>query len=139
MKMPKKQPLILVVEDNVVNRLVITSFLDIFSCDIVYAEDGQKAVEQFASKDIDLILMDINMPVKDGITAAEEIRNIERQNKKPHTPIVAVTAHDDNDHRRRCNSAGMDGFIAKPLKGDNLTSMVSLWLYGSLDAPQASA
>jgi len=129
-----KQPVVLVAEDNVVNRLVITSFLDKIECVVLFAENGQKAIDQFEAADVDLILMDINMPIKDGISATKTIRNLERKSKAPHTPIVAVTAHDDEDHRRRCNSAGMDGFIAKPLNGNNLLTIVSLWLFGSVNA-----
>jgi len=127
------QPAILVVEDNVVNRLVITSFLDEIDCKISYAENGQIAIDKFEQQRADLILMDINMPVMDGITATENIRNIERKEKIPHTPIVAVTAHDDEDHRLRCNMAGMDGFVAKPITGENIKSIVSLWLYGTMN------
>lgn len=125
-------PVVLVAEDNKVNRLVITSFLDDLDCKIVYAEDGQVAVDTFQDRSVDLILMDISMPNKDGIAATEEIRSLERRNKIPHTPIVAVTALDDAEHRRRCNMAGMDGFISKPLKSDNLKQITSLWLYGSI-------
>ncbi|MEL7486182.1 MAG: response regulator [Pseudomonadota bacterium] len=128
----------MVAEDNVVNRLVITSFLDHVDCKVVFAENGQQAVNQFEKRQIDLILMDIHMPVKDGIEATEEIRALERQRKLLHTPIIAVTAHDDEDHRRRCNAVGMDGFIAKPLKSANFISMVSLWLFGSLELSQQS-
>jgi|GEM_PF-6581290 len=126
-----KIPAILVAEDNIVNRLVITSFLDDIECSVIYAENGQVAVDHFEKGQFDLILMDINMPIKDGIAATEEIRNFERQQKLAHTPIVAVTAHDDADHRHRCNSVGMDGFIAKPLCGKSFISIVSLWLFGS--------
>lgn len=124
------KPTILVAEDNIVNRLVIEHFLSAIACKVIYADNGQKAVDAFQSGNVDLILMDVHMPTKDGIEATVEIREIERQEKIPHTPIIAVTAYDDLKHRRRCNSSGMDGFIAKPLKVDNFISIVSLWLFG---------
>ncbi len=120
---------ILIVEDNIVNRLVLTGFLDSMKCKIVYAENGAVALEQYISTPVDLILMDINMPVMDGIEATKRIRKIEIEKNAQRTPIVAVTARVDDDTKQDCNAAGMDGFVSKPIKPDFLIGVVSKWMH----------
>lgn len=125
---PDKRHIILVVEDNIVNRLVLTGFLDQVQCEIVYAENGAVAVELFKAAQIDLILMDINMPIMDGIEATRKIRALEGAATAPRTPIVAVTAHDDAETKQDCDAAGIDAFIPKPVRPDLLISVLSKWV-----------
>jgi CheY-like chemotaxis protein len=125
---PDKERVILIAEDNIVNRLVLTGFLDQVPCEIVYAENGAVAVERYKAAKIDLILMDINMPIMDGIEATKEIRALENAARAPHTPIVAVTAHDDAETKQDCDAAGMDAFIPKPVRPDLLIGALSKWV-----------
>lgn len=119
---------ILVVEDNLVNRMVIQGLLEKYVGKIAFAENGVAAIEQFKSENYRLILMDINMPIMDGITATREIRKLEREAGMGRTPIVAVTAHDDDEHRNSCTDAEMDGFVPKPVKAKEFFNSVSCWL-----------
>lgn len=126
--MPERKASILIAEDNIVNRMVIKGLLDPVDAEISFAENGEAAVRQFQRGAYDLILMDINMPVMDGVTATIEIRKLEKEAGKTRTPIVAVTAHDDEDHRTSCANAEMDGFVPKPVKPTEFLASVSPWL-----------
>ncbi len=125
---PGKERVILIAEDNIVNRLVLTGLLDQMKCEFVYAENGAVAVERFKTAQIDLILMDINMPIMDGIEATKKIRALENAAMAPRTPIIAVTAHDDAETKQDCNAAGMDAFVPKPVRPDLLICALSKWV-----------
>ena len=126
----ERKPTILIVDDNNVNQLVIKSLLEAKAEKIVIAENGEVAVEIFKTEHFNYVLMDINMPVMDGVTAAREIRNFERANGSAETPIIAVTAHDDDDHRNSCAEAGMNGFVSKPVKAQLLYEQIQKCLVG---------
>jgi len=117
-KMTKSK--VLVVEDNAVNRKVLAMMLD--KCGFPYemVENGKEAVEQFTSQRYFAILMDIQMPVMDGYTATKEIRRLESQQKRPKTPIIALTANAMESDQQKCVDAGMDDFISKPIQLDTL-------------------
>lgn len=85
--------------------------------------NGQEAVDAFSIKDFDLILMDCQMPVMDGYAATREIRSLEKE-RGGHVPIVAVTAHTLEGNRERCIEAGMDDYITKPVKLDELQTTI---------------
>jgi signal transduction histidine kinase/DNA-binding response OmpR family regulator len=104
---------ILLVEDNPVNLHVATKFLDHLGQDVSIAEDGAVAVEKAAAEAFDLILMDMQMPVMDGIEAAQLIRQSEGLSRA--TPIIAMTANASEDDKRRCLEAGMTDFQSKPI------------------------
>lgn len=116
----ESKPTILIVDDNNINQLVIKSLLEAKAAKIVIADNGALAVEVFKTGKFNCVLMDINMPVMDGVTAAREIRNYERTLGSRETPIIAVTAHDDEEHRASCSDAGMNGFVSKPVKAQLL-------------------
>jgi two-component system sensor histidine kinase/response regulator len=105
---------VLVVEDNVVNQQVTRRFLERLGCEVEVAENGHRAVERTTQGAYDLILMDVQMPVMDGLTATREIRRHEDSGRR--TPIVALTASAMTDELERCISAGMDGLLTKPLE-----------------------
>jgi two-component system sensor histidine kinase/response regulator len=105
---------VLVVEDNAVNQQVTRRFLERLGCEVEVAENGHRAVELFSHGDYDLILMDVQMPVMDGLTATREIRRHETAGGR--TPIVALTASAMTDELERCIAAGMDGLLTKPLE-----------------------
>lgn len=122
----EKRPLkILLVEDNLLNQkfAVATLVREGHSVDI--AENGRIAIERFRNSQYDLILMDIQMPVMDGIQATLKIREIEQELKSPHHKIIAVTAYALEKDRTRCLAAGMDDFIAKPFKPQELVKLIN--------------
>ena len=105
---------ILVAEDNKANRFLISRFLADAGCEVRFAEDGRMAVEAFADERPDVVLMDVSMPVMDGLAATREIRRLERDG--PPCPILGVTANAFEEDRRRCIDAGMTGFVPKPVR-----------------------
>lgn len=113
---------ILLVEDNKLNQRLMESSLKRFGFKIEVANNGLEAVEKYkADHDkFDLIIMDIMMPVMDGLEATRQIRIFEQQ-KKFRIPIIALTANTFNADRERCLSYGMDEYIAKPLNMEKLT------------------
>jgi PAS domain S-box-containing protein len=115
---------ILVVEDNRVNQKVAQGILNRlgFQCDIV--ENGQSALDILKDKVYDLIFMDIQMPVMDGITASKAIRNQSTPVRRHDVPIVAMTAHAMRDSRQKCLDAGMDDFISKPIDPTEVLSVI---------------
>jgi len=90
-------------------------------------ENGKLAVEARMNADYDLILMDIQMPVMDGITAAGKIREWEKKCSATRTPIIALTAHATHAHRQQCISYGMDDFLTKPISKKQLLAVVDKW------------
>jgi two-component system, sensor histidine kinase and response regulator len=104
---------VLLVEDNIVNQQVAQRCLERLGCYVQTVNDGLAGVNAYKEERFDLILMDMQMPVLDGITAARQIRSLERGGR--HTPIVALTANVLAGQLERCLEAGMDDFLAKPL------------------------
>jgi two-component system sensor histidine kinase/response regulator len=106
---------VLIAEDNLINQRVVTRFLERDGHTTMLASNGQEAVDLFQRHSFDVILMDVQMPEMDGLTATREIRKLERSHGI-HTPIIALTAHSVEGDRERCLEAGMDGFVSKPIK-----------------------
>ena len=105
---------VLVAEDNIVNQQVTRRFLERLGCWVELADNGLRAAEFCAGTNFDLVLMDVQMPVMDGLTATREIRHAETGRRR--TPIVALTASAMTDELDRCLGAGMDGLLTKPLQ-----------------------
>ncbi len=103
--------LALLVEDSVVSRKLFEYMLKHKGFDVVIATNGQEAVDEFKRHSFDMVLMDIQMPVMDGLKATGLMRQHESESGK-HTPIVAITAGMD---RGSCMEAGMDGYLEKPV------------------------
>jgi len=110
---------ILVAEDSPVNQTVIRVTLSKQGYHVTLANDGAEAVSAFSTAPFDLILMDMQMPQLDGLAATARIRELEAT-RGGHIPIIALTANAFEDDRRRCMQAGMDDFISKPFKIDEL-------------------
>ncbi|HEY0857337.1 MAG TPA: ATP-binding protein [Albitalea sp.] len=119
---------VLVVEDNAVNRLIATQMLRSLGYEAVEAEHGQHALEQLERHDIELILMDCQMPVMDGFTATQVIRAREVQLGLRRLPIVAVTANAFDEDVTQVRAAGMDAHLAKPFTRAQLRDVLSTWL-----------
>ncbi|KPA20489.1 Autoinducer 2 sensor kinase/phosphatase LuxQ [Shimia sp. SK013] len=111
---------ILVVEDNLTNQKVVSLLLRKTRCDIQFAENGQVAIDAVATYKPDVVLMDMMMPVLDGIEATKEIRRLEEEGGLPRTPIVMLTANAMREHVDQALSAGCDGHVAKPVRGNTL-------------------
>lgn len=114
---------ILLAEDNIINRQVITRMLEKRGWQVTAVENGQAAVDKSATDTFDVILMDIQMPVLDGFGATVTIRARERE-VGGHVPIVALTAYAMPGDRERCLAAGMDAYLPKPMKALDLYSLI---------------
>jgi signal transduction histidine kinase len=122
---------ILVVEDNIVNQQVAVAMLTHLGCSVDVAADGQQAIEAQQRTTYDLIFMDCQMPLMDGFSATSAIRENEArqtENGNARVPIVAMTANALPDDRERCLAAGMDDYIAKPFRRQQLQDMLGRWL-----------
>lgn len=109
---------ILLAEDNAVNAKIASKILSKLGINTRVVENGELALEHVANATFDLVLMDVNMPVMDGISAAEKIRQLEPP--KNQVPILALTANAMMEDKERCINAGMNGFISKPIKLERL-------------------
>jgi len=107
---------VLAAEDNPTNQLVLRSLLEAFDVDVVVVENGRLAVEAWEAGEFDLILMDIQMPELDGVTATRRIRALEEERGRTRIPIVALTANIMTHQVEEYQSAGMDGLVAKPIQ-----------------------
>lgn len=112
---------VLIVEDNLVNQLVAKEQLKSMKADVVIAENGQIALDILEKSTFDIILMDIQMPVMDGLTAVKHIR---AQEKYADLPIIAMTAHARKEDRESSIEAGMNLHMAKPVKYETLLSSI---------------
>lgn len=120
---------ILVVEDNRINRMVVSGMLGKLGVSVDMAEDGQQAVDAIkGGQRPQLVLMDVQMPVMDGYTATVQIRQWAHASEQPHLPIVALTAGAFEEDLQRCRSAGMDDFLAKPVSFEALEQVLARWL-----------
>ena len=129
-----------VAEDNPVNQRIAQQLLRKRKLPVTLADDGRQAVDAFQAGRFDLVLMDVQMPEMDGFEAVAAIRALEHAQGRPHTPIVAVTAHAMVGDRERCLDAGMDAYLSKPLRRQLLFELVDE-LLGAVDgaAPVAAA
>ncbi|WP_172807306.1 response regulator [Endozoicomonas ascidiicola] len=116
---------ILVVEDNAINRLVTEGMLEQLGHEVTLAHNGEDCISACISDTFDLILMDCNMPVMDGYTATQQLR--ERSETRD-IPIVALTANALNEHQEQCKQAGMDDYLSKPFNKKALSKVISEWL-----------
>jgi len=123
---------ILMAEDNAVNQMVARNFLTQRGHTLVVANDGMEVVAAAEAGIYDIILMDIQMPVMDGMEAAERIRAFEREHGRARTPIVALTARAMREDRERYREAGMEGFVSKPFSRAELLSVVEKLAYPAM-------
>ncbi|MDD2056033.1 response regulator [Pseudomonas sp. GD03860] len=116
---------ILLVEDNPVNQLVAKGMLAKLGCEVNIAAHGAEALEQLHATPFDLVLMDCNMPVMDGYEASRRIR---QSGHWPDLPIVALTANALPEERERCRAAGMNDYLAKPFRREELLALIDHWV-----------
>ncbi len=114
---------VLIVEDNDINRLVARKFLEEWKVEVVEAEDGKIGVEKVKENDLDLVLMDLQMPVMNGYDATREIKSMENGKYKD-LPIMALTASILSGIQDEIDQAGLDGFLIKPFKAPDLYKLI---------------
>ena len=119
---------VLVVEDNPVNQAVVKKMLEKSGLSPVTANDGVEALEAIRRETFDIVLMDCQMPRMDGYQATEMIRRHELQQGLSHIPVIAMTANAMVGDRERCLDAGMNDYLAKPVKPAVLETMLRQWL-----------
>jgi CheY-like chemotaxis protein len=107
---------VLAAEDNPTNQLVLNTLLALAGLEAVIVENGAQVLEAWSTQAWDVILMDIQMPVMDGPTAAREIRRREAEQQRPRTPIIALTANTMSYQIAEYLADGMDGHLAKPIE-----------------------
>ena len=113
---------VLLVEDNFVNQKVAVKFLERLGCTVEVAGHGAEGVAACQQRHFDIVLMDLQMPVMDGMTATRRIREWETTG---HIPIIALTANAMTGDRELCEAAGMDGYLTKPIEVERLRSILA--------------
>ena len=119
-----RQLRILVAEDNLVNQKLVMRMLEKMGHLSTLAQNGREVLRMLANERFDLVLMDVQMPEMDGLTATRKIREMETQTKS-HIPIVAMTAHAIKGDRERCLEAGMDSYISKPMTSQAIVAAMA--------------
>lgn len=114
---------ILVVEDVGTNKIFFDAALRRTKAKILWAKDGQEAIDMFRDNKIDLVLMDLQLPVMDGYTATREIKKI-----NPDIPVIAQTAHVMSGEREKCMEVGCNDYLAKPIRLQILIETLSKYL-----------
>ncbi|GEM_PF-3082160 len=127
---------VLIAEDNTMNRVLVEKLFRAEGWRTISVADGLAAVQAVAERDVDLVVLDCQMPVMDGIEAARAIR---RQERGERLPIMALTAHALSDYKARCIEAGMDAFISKPVRRRLLFEEVDRLMKAAQSSPAALA
>src|SRR5262249_51447842 len=134
---PDRPIRILVADDHATNQLVVRMMLEQFGMEPVMVWDGAQAVEA-ARERFDAILMDMQMPVMDGLEATRLIRREERETGRPRTPILMLSANAQREHREQSMAAGADGHVAKPVTVAGLLGALNGVLEPSADEVASS-
>jgi len=134
-----REPRVLLAEDNVVNQQVAVRMLKKLGCNIDVAVNGAEAVDMWRHFDYDAIFMDCQMPELDGLEAARELRRQEASLGRTRTPIIAMTANAMHQDRSDCLAAGMDDYLAKPVRRDDLAAILTAWISAPPGAVQKVA
>jgi two-component system sensor kinase len=115
---------ILVADDSMVNREVAQGMLELLGHMVVTAENGREALELLSEQRFDCVFMDIEMPEVDGLVATRRYRELEAEQLWPTIPVIALSAHADLDIKAECDSAGMSGYLSKPIQLAELTQVL---------------
>ncbi len=136
---PALDKTVLVVEDNLVNQLVITTMLENLGYTVEMGENGQEGFDVFAANRPDLVLMDLSMPVVNGLECTNMIRQLEQKEGGCRCPIIALTANAMVGDREQCIEAGMDDFLTKPVILEQVKVMLDRWFDGHSSQDTKSA
>lgn len=123
-----QQSRILLVEDSEMNKRLASVYLKKMGYDVETASDGKESLDRLAKKNFDLVLMDVQMPIMNGIQATKVIRSGEDPNIDHKVPIIAITANAMSQDRKLCMNAGMNDYLSKPFKPEDLQSMLEKYL-----------
>jgi signal transduction histidine kinase/ActR/RegA family two-component response regulator len=123
------QESVLLVEDNQVNQQIATHLLGEANLKVTLAENGKEAVEKIQRESFEVVLMDLQMPVMDGLEATREIRKLDSEVKD--IPIIAMTAHASTEHIEECMEVGMNAHTTKPINVDVLLNTIAKWIHPS--------
>jgi CheY-like chemotaxis protein len=123
-----RAPRVLVVDDNPINQLVAREMLLSLGVEVETAEHGADALARLERSSYALVFMDVMMPVLDGLAATRVWREREAQHGRARLPIVALTANAMASDRERCLEAGMDDYLAKPVRREQLAKILARWL-----------
>ncbi len=123
---PQYQAHVLLVDDNPVNQMVSSKMCKKYGITFRQAMNGQQALDEFASSKFDLIFMDLQMPVMNGLEATRHIR--EHEPEQSHQTIIALTANSSDEDRHQCEQVGIDDFLSKPLKTHDMETILERWL-----------
>jgi CheY-like chemotaxis protein len=127
---------VLLAEDNAVNQKLAGRLLEKRGHRVIVAVNGREALKLFEEETFDMILMDVQMPEMDGLEAVAAIRRLEEsQGHRHRTPVIALTAHAMKGDRDRCMAAGMDGYLAKPLRPSELDDILTKYSPGRKEIP----
>ena len=129
---------VLLVEDNEINQEVASSLMERMGMSVTLAENGLNAVNACKTRTFDIIFMDIQMPVMDGLEAARRLRAQEAEDGAGPTPIIAMTAHAMREDREKSRDAGMDDHITKPIDPDMLARILIKWVKPRAQAAHAA-
>ena len=121
-----RRPFVLVVEDSKIAQRVVEHVLSRLECDVIFADNGESGIRTAASRLVDLILMDLQMPGMDGFAASQAIRSLPGGHD---IPILALTANYSDEHRALCRQLGMQGFLSKPIQREELLTAVQAHLH----------
>ena len=123
MQQPRKLN-ILLAEDNPVNQKLAVHLLHKLGHEVCIADNGKLALAKMQQQGFDLVLMDLQMPEMSGVEAIQRWRNYETGQGLPHLPVIALTAHAMQGDRERCLASGMDGYVSKPIRAEQLTEEI---------------
>jgi CheY-like chemotaxis protein len=119
---------VLVVDDNIMNRMVADVILKEYDVHVTEANDGEEAVNYLKNNPCDLVLMDLQMPVLNGYQASKIIR----LKLKLDMPIIALTASDSEEEKRKCYEVGMNDYLSKPFNKEQFLKTICTWIGGSI-------
>jgi signal transduction histidine kinase/ActR/RegA family two-component response regulator len=121
---------VLVVDDHPTNRRVVEMILDTVGAERVSVENGKEALEAYLNGRFDVVLMDIQMPVMDGLTATQKIRLVEKEEHRPSTPVIILSANAMPEHIEAGKAAGADRHLAKPISAATLLNVIAEVAHG---------
>jgi CheY-like chemotaxis protein/HPt (histidine-containing phosphotransfer) domain-containing protein len=136
--LPDNRLRILIADDNAINRTVAAGIVQGFGHEFVLVCDGAEAVEAWAREKFDVVLMDVQMPGLDGFSATARIRTAE-QTYGAHTPVIAMTAYAGETDRERCLAAGMDDYVAKPIRKTLLAAALARQTDANIPSEETTA
>ncbi len=116
---------ILLAEDNLINQQVILGMLNKLNLKATCTNNGEEALEAFKQERYDMVLLDCEMPIRDGFSTAKAMRAFEKEENLTATPIIAITAHAVDEYKDRCFTAGMDAHLSKPINFETLTDILT--------------